>query len=67
MQVLSDEQVAAFHHDGYVMMEGAVSAEDLAALQAVFADWVAESRSHGGPWGTTVDGRARFDVEPGHS
>ena len=67
MQVLSDEQVASFHRDGYVMMADAVTPEDLAALKEVFADWIADSRSHGGPWGTTVDGRARFDVEPGHS
>ena len=67
MKVLSDDQVEAFHRDGYVMMEGAVSADDLTALQEVFAGWIADSRSHTGPWGTTVDGRARFDVEPGHS
>ena len=67
MQVLRDEQVASFHRDGYVMMADAVTPEDLAALKEVFADWIADSRSHGGPWGTTVDGRARFDVEPGHS
>ena len=67
MKVLSDDQVEAFHRDGYVMMKGAVSADDLTALQEVFAGWIADSRSHTGPWGTTVDGRARFDVEPGHS
>ena len=66
MQVLSDGQVEAFHRDGYVMMEDAVSPGDLAALREVFADWVTESRSQSGPWGTTQDGRARFDVEPGH-
>ena len=67
MKVLSDDQVEAFHRDGYVMMKGAVSADDLTALQEVFAGWIADSCSHTGPWGTTVDGRARFDVEPGHS
>ena len=67
MQVLSDTQVAAFRRDGYVMMADAVSADELAALREVFAAWMAESRSQTGPWGTTVDGRSRFDVEPGHS
>ena len=64
---LTDEQVTAFWADGYVMMDGAVSATDLVDLQASIASWVEESRSHDGPFGTTMDGRARFDVQPGHS
>ena len=64
---LSDEQVAAFWSDGYVMMDDAVSATDLVDLQASIASWVEESRNHAGPFGTTMDGRARFDVQPGHS
>jgi len=48
-------------------MDGAVSATDLADLRASVASWVEESRSHDGPFGTTMDGRARFDVQPGHS
>ncbi len=63
---LTDAQVAAFWTDGYVMMDGALSADDLADLRASVADWVEESRGHDGPWGTTMDGRGRFDVQPGH-
>jgi hypothetical protein len=29
--------------------------------------WVEESRAHNGPYGETIDGRPRFDVQPGHS
>ncbi|GIT46298.1 MAG: hypothetical protein Ct9H300mP12_08830 [Acidimicrobiales bacterium] len=49
------------------MMDDAVSATDLVDLQASIASWVEESRNHAGPFGTTMDGRARFDVQPGHS
>ncbi len=64
---LTDEQVAAFWSDGYVMMDDAVSGTDLVELQASIASWVEESKRHDGPFGTTMDGRARFDVQPGHS
>jgi hypothetical protein len=36
-------------------------------LRRQFADWVEESRAHDEAYGETVDGRARFDLEPGHS
>lgn len=64
---LTDTQVTAFWRDGYVLMDGAVSTGQLAALRGAVAGWVEESRDHDGPWGTTLDGRGRFDVQPGHS
>ena len=64
---LTDTQVTAFWRDGYVLMDGAVSTGQLAALRGAVAGWVEESRDHDGPWGTTMDGRGRFDVQPGHS
>ncbi len=64
---LTDEQVATFWSEGYVMMDGAVSTTDLLDLRASIASWVEESKRHDGPFGTTMDGRARFDVQPGHS
>ena len=41
--------------------------ETLAALRAEFGNWVEESRQHTDDYGETLDGRARFDLEPGHS
>ena len=64
---LTETQVTAFWRDGYVLMDGAVSTGQLAALRGAVAGWVEESRDHDGPWGTTMDGRGRFDVQPGHS
>jgi len=65
--MLSPEQVDAFWRDGVVVAEDAVTPEQLAALRAVFDGWVGESRAHAEDYGETVDGRARFDLQPGHS
>jgi len=65
--MLSPEQVDAFWRDGVVVAEDAVTPEQLAALRAVFDGWVEESRAYAEDYGETVDGRARFDLQPGHS
>jgi len=50
-----------------VTVPDAVNPTQLAALRADLDGWVEESRSHEEPWGKTLDGRPRFDVQPGHS
>lgn len=67
LRYLTPEQHDAFWRDGYVLAEGALTTGELQALQGEFADWVAESRGHTKPWGEIMDGRPRFDLEPGHS
>ncbi len=67
MGVLSSSQQAFFHQHGYLLLDAAVSGVQLQALREQFADWVEESRAHAQAYGETVDGRARFDLEPGHS
>ena len=67
MAELRPDQRAFFHEYGYLMIEDAVDAALLARLQRDFATWVEESRAHEAAWGDTVDGRPRFDLEPGHS
>jgi ectoine hydroxylase-related dioxygenase (phytanoyl-CoA dioxygenase family) len=63
---LTEDQIAAFHRDGVLTVENAVTAVELAALRADFAKWVEESRTETKPYGAGLDGRARFDMEPGH-
>jgi len=65
--ILTDEKREFFETQGYLCVENAVSAQQLAGLRRQFADWVEESKSHAEAYGETVDGRARFDLEPGHS
>lgn len=65
MGMLTDEQKAAFARDGVLMVEDAVKPELLKRLRADFDTWVEESQGHDKPYGVTVDGRPRFDLEPG--
>ncbi len=67
MSVLTQAQKDQFWRDGVLLVEDAVTAEQLADLRDVFAGWVDESRKHDSDYGKTLDGRARFDLEPGHT
>lgn len=64
---LSDAQQQQFTRDGIVVVENAISREQLQALRQQFAAWVQESRGHDRAYGEIADGRPRFDLEPGHS
>lgn len=64
---LSEAEVEAYHRDGYIFLEDALSADQLSALREDFAAWREESRQHSEAYGVTMDDRPRFDVEPGHS
>jgi hypothetical protein len=63
---LRADEIARFNAEGYLLIEDAVSPAALAALRHDLDAWVQESRSQPGNWGTTADGRARFDCEAGH-
>lgn len=67
MPTLTAAEHERFAHDGYLMLPDAVTADQLAALRAEMARWVVESRDHEAAYGTTADGRPRFDVQPGHA
>lgn len=64
---LTAAQCEAFWRDGYLVVENALTAQELGALQREFDGWVTDSRQHDKPWGIIADGRPRFDLEPGHS
>jgi len=67
MNKLSQDQIDQFWRDGVLVVENAVDPQDLANLKSEFADWVNESRSHVDDYGETLDGRPRFDLQPGHT
>ena len=66
MSVLTRRQRDQFWHDGYLMVADAVTPAQLASLRDVFEHWVEESRAYDDDYGETLDGRPRFDLEPGH-
>jgi len=65
--VLTAGQTEFFAAHGFLVVEDVVSRSLLARLRHDFEAWVAESRGHAAPYGQTMDGRPRFDLEPGHS
>lgn len=67
MSVLTEDQRDRFWRDGFLLVEDAVTSDQLQDLRAVFLEWVEESRAHIQDYGEILDGRARFDLEPGHS
>ena len=67
MTYLSETQKDQFWTDGVIVLENAVTDTQLNQLRQVFASWVEESRAHTDDYGETMDGRARFDLQPGHN
>jgi ectoine hydroxylase-related dioxygenase (phytanoyl-CoA dioxygenase family) len=65
--LLSQTQKTTFWQEGFLVVEDAISFAQLEELRAVFLGWVEESRSHSEDYGETLDGRPRFDLQPGHS
>ena len=66
MSVLDPQQIDTFWSTGCVTVPNAVTADQLRLLTTDFESWVEESRKHQVAFGEMLDGRARFDVEPGH-
>jgi ectoine hydroxylase-related dioxygenase (phytanoyl-CoA dioxygenase family) len=65
--MLNESQKSEFWENGVVVVESALSADDLKPLRRQHQQWIEESRQHDGPFGKMLDDRPRFDVEPGHS
>ena len=67
MKILTKEQQEKFWTDGYLVVENVVDAKLLKSLQGDFSEWAEESRKHSEPYGETIDGRPRFDMDSGHT
>ena len=66
MGALTQEQIGKFWADGVLVAGDAVSAKELSDLKKVFEGWVEDSCSYSEDYGETLDGRPRFDLQPGH-
>jgi ectoine hydroxylase-related dioxygenase (phytanoyl-CoA dioxygenase family) len=65
--MLTQAQISDFWKNGFVVIEAALDETALKPLRDEFQAWVDESRQHSEPFGQMLDGRPRFDLEPGHS
>ena len=67
MMILTQHQKDQFWTNGFLVVENAVNDKQLGSLKKTFSDWVNESRNYKTDYGETMDGRPRFDLQPGHS
>jgi len=65
--ILSQNQKKQFWTDGFLLVENAIDDRQLENLKKTFLDWVNDSRNYKTDYGETMDGRPRFDLQPGHS
>jgi len=65
--VLSEVEITFFRDHGYLLVDEVVGPELLGRLRTDFNAWVNSSRAHTAPYGETLDGRPRFDLETGHT
>ena len=66
-QKLNSEQIEHFWEHGYVVANSGLDDVLLDQLDVQLDLWIESSRQHTSNFGTTVDGKARFDLEVGHS
>ena len=67
VKTLTQDQYEFFWKNGYLMVEEVVDDVLLESLRNDFNAWVEESKSHTDPYGATISGGPRFDLEPGHN
>jgi ectoine hydroxylase-related dioxygenase (phytanoyl-CoA dioxygenase family) len=65
--MLTKDQVEFFEANGHLVVDDVVTPDLLGRLRRDFDLWVEDSRGHDGAYGAAIDGRPRYDVEPGHS
>ena len=65
--MLTKAQIDLFWKDGVITVENAVTQNQLKCLRDTFSDWVEESKKYDEDFGEVIDGRPRFDLEPGHT
>ena len=67
MMYLTEQQRQQFDRDGFLVVDAAIEIAEILRLRRQFEIWVAESCAHTADYGETLDGRARFDLQPGHT
>lgn len=65
--ILSPAEIQHYHEHGYLVRKSAVDESMLVELDEEFDEWMELCKTHDSNFGTTVDGKARFDLEAGHT
>ena len=59
-----NKYAADFNRDGFVLVEEALTANQLEKMRDKLDEWIENSRKYKKNFGCTLDGRPRFDLEP---
>jgi len=65
--MLSEKDIRHFREYGYLVRPSGLHADTVGALIDQLDSWIEESRAHDANYGRTIDGKARFDLEPEHT
>lgn len=65
--MLTAAQKQTYIDRGFVLIPQVIGADKIAAMGEELQTWIEESRNHDKNYGTTLNGKSRFDLEPGHS
>lgn len=65
--ILSPSEQQHFKDHGYLIRKSAVDESSLVELDKEIEQWMDLCRNHDSNFGTTFDGKARFDLEAGHT
>ena len=65
--LLTPQEIEHFREYGYVISDSGLDNEILDAMDSEIDAWIDESRYHDSNYGETMDGKARFDLEEGHT
>lgn len=67
MRKLAKAQIDQFWENGFIVVEHVINNDVVNELNVQYDEWLEESRSHSENYGTTIDGKRRFDLDPAHS
>ena len=59
-----NKYAADFNRDGFVLVEEALTVKQLEKMRDKLDEWIENSRKYRKNFGSTLDGRPRFDLEP---
>ena len=65
--MLTKEQKEIYENDGYVILPNIIPVKNLKAMQNDLDKWIEESKNYHDNYGKTKNGKARFDLEQGHT
>ncbi|MGI9317959.1 MAG: hypothetical protein ACR2QW_11545 [bacterium] len=64
--MLTSDQVENYNQQDFVLLKNVVPAGVIRNLHRSLDAWIELSKSDESPFGYMLDGRPRFDLEPGH-